>query len=70
MNSGAVPSLAGSALQGSTFLRLLYGEVQRQALLMAFLDNFRLIAWIFFLLVPVAFLMRRPQILGGSAAAH
>ena len=37
---------------------------------MAFVDNFRLIAIIFFLLTPVVFLMRRPQILGGSAAAH
>jgi hypothetical protein len=49
---------------------LLYGEVQRQSLLMAFVDDFRLIAWIFFLLAPVVFLMRRPQTLGGGAAAH
>jgi len=70
MNTGAIPSLAGSGLPADTFLQLLYGEVQRQALLMAFVDNFRLIAWIFFLLTPVVFLMRRPQILGGSAVAH
>jgi DHA2 family multidrug resistance protein len=70
VNSGAVPSLAGNSLQAETFLQLIYGEVQRQAMLMAFVDDFRLIAWIFFLLIPVVFLMRRPQILGGSAAAH
>jgi MFS transporter, DHA2 family, multidrug resistance protein len=70
LNSGAAPSLAGSGLQADTFLHLIYGEVQRQALLMAFVDDFRLIAWIFFLLTPVVFLMRRPQILGGNAAAH
>ena len=70
MNSGAIPSLAGSGLPTDTFLQLIYGEVQRQALLMAFVDDFRLIAWIFFLLTPVVFLMRRPQILDGSAAAH
>ena len=70
VNSGTVPSVADSSLQGTMFLQLIYGEVQRQALLMAFVDNFRLIAIIFFLLTPVVFLMRRPQILGGSAAAH
>lgn len=70
VGNGAVPNLAGSGLQTDSFLQLIYGEVQRQALLMAFVDNFRLIAWIFFLLTPVVFFMRRPQILGGSAAAH
>ena len=44
MNSGAIPSLAGSGIPTDTFLQLIYGEVQRQALLMAFVDDFRLIA--------------------------
>jgi len=57
-------------MQGKAFLALVYGEVQRQALLMSFVDDFRLIAWIFFILIPVVFLMRRPQIPGGSVAAH
>jgi DHA2 family multidrug resistance protein len=70
VNSGAVPGLGGGDLQASTFLQLLYGEVQRQALLMAFVDDFRLIAFIFFLVMPLVFLMRRPEVLGGSAAAH
>ena len=70
VNSGALPGLAGNGLQGESFLALVYGEVQRQALLMSFVDDFRLIAWIFFILIPVVFLMRRPQIPGGSVAAH
>lgn len=70
MNSGAIPSLTGSGLPADTFLQLLYGEVQRQALLMSFVDDFRLIAIIFFLLTPLVFVMRRPPQLGGSAAAH
>jgi DHA2 family multidrug resistance protein len=70
VSSGSMPSWAGSDLQANTFLQLLYGEVQRQSLLMAFVDDFRLIAWIFFLLAPVVFLMRRPQMLGGGAAVH
>jgi hypothetical protein len=56
-------------MQGEVFLHLVYGEVQRQALLMAFVDDFRLIACLFFLLTPVAFLMRRPQTVG-SVSAH
>lgn len=40
VNSGALPSLVGSGFPADTFLHLLYGEVQRQALLMAFVDNF------------------------------
>ncbi|MBI3301161.1 MAG: DHA2 family efflux MFS transporter permease subunit [Deltaproteobacteria bacterium] len=70
VNSGALPGLASNGLQGESFLALVYGEVQRQALLMSFVDDFRLIAWIFFILIPVVFLMRRPQIPGGSVAAH
>ena len=70
MNSGAIPSLAGSGLPADTFLQLLCGQVQRQALLLAFVDDFRLIALIFLLLTPVVFLRHRPQMLGGSAATH
>jgi DHA2 family multidrug resistance protein len=55
---------------GQSFLALIYGEVQRQALLMAFTDDFRLIAYIFFILSPVVFLMRRPQSPLGGAATH
>ncbi len=64
-----VPGLADGTI-GKPFLALVYGEVQRQALMMAFVDNFRIIAFLFFLLSPVVFLMRRPQIPGSSAGAH
>jgi hypothetical protein len=37
---------------------------------MAFVDDFRLIAYIFFALTPMVFLMRRPQLGGVSASAH
>jgi hypothetical protein len=52
------------------FLGMVYQEVQRQALLMAFVDDFRLIAYIFFALTPMVFLMRRPQLAGVAASAH
>jgi hypothetical protein len=67
--SGAIPGLTtGGMLEGS-FLAHIYREVQRQALLMSFVDDFRLLAYIFIALSPVVFCMRRPQG-GGSVAAH
>ena len=68
--AGAIPGLASDGMQGEVFLRLVYGEVQRQALLLSFVDDFRLIAYLFFILIPGVFLMRRPQLPGGSIAAH
>jgi len=51
-------------------LGMLYQEVQRQASVMAFVDDFRLIAYIFFFLTPLVFVMRKQQTLGGAPAAH
>jgi DHA2 family multidrug resistance protein len=70
VGSGAIPGLAGNGAQGEAFLALVYGEVQRQALLMSFVDDFRLIAYLFFILSPVVFLMRRPQMAGNVSAGH
>ncbi len=67
--SGAIPGLRGDGVHMESFLALIYGEVQRQALLMSFVDDFRLIAYIFFALVPVVFLMRRPRT-AASVSAH
>ena len=51
-------------------LGMVYREVQRQASLMSYLDDFRLIAYMFFVLSPVALLMRRPQRAGAAVSAH
>ncbi|HTT75707.1 MAG TPA: DHA2 family efflux MFS transporter permease subunit [Candidatus Binataceae bacterium] len=51
-------------------LDMLYIEMQRQASVMAFLDDFRLIAYIFFFLTPLAFVMRRPASFNAPAAGH
>ena len=40
---------------------MLYQQIQQQASIMAFLDDFRLIAYIFFALTPVAFIMKRSK---------
>jgi MFS transporter, DHA2 family, multidrug resistance protein len=49
---------------------MVYQEVQRQASVMSFVDDFRIIAYIFFFLSPLSFVMRRPQTAGGATLAH
>jgi MFS transporter, DHA2 family, multidrug resistance protein len=49
---------------------LLFGMVQRQALLLAFLDVFQLLAVIFLGVVGLIFLMKRPPQAAGSIPAH
>jgi DHA2 family multidrug resistance protein len=49
-------------------LGMVYTQLQRQAAVMAFVDDFRIIAYIFFLMTPVALFMRRP-VSGSSAPA-
>jgi MFS transporter, DHA2 family, multidrug resistance protein len=51
-------------------LGMVYQEMQRQAAVMAFVDDFRLIAYIFFVLTPLSFLMRRPAALQAVSAGH
>jgi DHA2 family multidrug resistance protein len=51
-------------------LRLLYGEVQRQALVLSYLDLFRLFAFAMLAVIPLALLMRRSVASGKAVAAH
>jgi len=44
---------------------VLYGMVQRQAAMIAFVDIVRLLAMIFILVIPLVFIMKRPR--GGAA---
>jgi MFS transporter, DHA2 family, multidrug resistance protein len=39
----------------------LFGMVQKQAAMMSFVDGFRLLAYVFVLLLPLIFLMRKPR---------
>ncbi len=49
---------------------LLYGIVQQQANLFAYVDTFRLLAFLCLLCVPVVFLLKKAKAGGGSAALH
>ena len=42
-------------------MAMLYQQIQHQASIMAFLDDFRVIAYIFFALTPVSFIMKRTK---------
>jgi len=39
----------------------LFGSVMKQAAMISFLDSFKLLAYVFLLLMPLIFLMRKPQ---------
>jgi DHA2 family multidrug resistance protein len=48
---------------------MVYSTVQRQAAMMAFIDNFHMLGIVFFVVIPVLMLLRRPP-KGVSAPVH
>ncbi len=65
-NGGASMLRHGTA----PFLGMVYGEMQRQASVLSFLDDFRMLSFIFFIIAPAVFLIRRPRGQAAPAAAH
>jgi DHA2 family multidrug resistance protein len=59
--SRVAPFLANPPLEPSAELLALRSSLERQASLLGFLDSFRLFALIFLLMLPLAFLLRRPR---------
>src|SRR5947209_2345047 len=51
-------------------LASVYGTVLRQAMVLSFLDNFRLLAFLCLLCIPAALLFKRVRAKGGPVAAH
>jgi len=51
-------------------LGMVYMEVQRQATVMAFVDDFRIIAYIFFILTPIALFMHKPAAGRSAPGGH
>jgi len=49
---------------------LLYGVLQQQANLFAYVDTFRLLAFLCLLCVPIVFLLKKPKAGRGSVAMH
>jgi DHA2 family multidrug resistance protein len=48
----------------------LFGVVQRQASMVSFVEIFQLLGFIFILIIPLTFLMRRPSGKAGPVGAH
>jgi DHA2 family multidrug resistance protein len=49
---------------------LIYGTIQRQAAMLAFLDNFKMLGMVFFAIIPILLLMKKPRARGGSVPVH
>jgi len=65
MQHGSDPAQAATQAHG-----LLYGLVQRQAAMQAFVDNFWLMGAIFLLIIPLMFLMKKMKPHAGPAVGH
>jgi DHA2 family multidrug resistance protein len=63
--------LAGSSAyhSASQATGMVYDTVQRQAAMMAFVDNFHMLGIVFFVVIPVLMLLKRPP-KGVNAAVH
>jgi DHA2 family multidrug resistance protein len=49
---------------------MLFKMIERQATMLAFLDNYKLLGVIFFTIIPVFFLMKRPKMGGEAVSVH
>src|SRR5216683_2855085 len=60
-------SLVHAATQAQ---QMIYGTVQRQAAMLAFIDNFKMLGVVFFAVLPVLLLLKRPSRQSGSVPVH
>jgi DHA2 family multidrug resistance protein len=49
---------------------LIYGTIQRQAVMLSFLDNFKMLGIVFFAIIPILLLMRKPRVPAGGVPVH
>lgn len=60
-------SAAHASAQAHT---MIYHTVQRQAAMLAFLDNFKMLGIIFFAVIPILLLMKKPKVPAGGVPVH
>jgi len=65
VSAGSTAAHANAQAQG-----MIYGTIQRQAAMLAFLDNFKMLGIMFLIVIPILVLMRKPKIRGGSVPVH
>lgn len=69
--TNAFTSAGGSPTEAAAQARgMVYGIIQRQAAMLSFLDDFKLLGVVFFAIIPVFFLLKRPKMSGGSVPVH
>ena len=49
---------------------MIYGTIQRQAVMLSFIDNFKMLGVVFFAVIPVLVLMRKPKAPAGGVPVH
>jgi DHA2 family multidrug resistance protein len=49
---------------------MVYGTIERQAAMLAFLDDFKMLGIVFLAVIPILLLMKRPRVRGESAPVH
>jgi MFS transporter, DHA2 family, multidrug resistance protein len=49
---------------------MIYNTIQRQAVMLAFLDNFKMLGVVFLAVIPVLVLMKKPRARAGSVSVH
>jgi MFS transporter, DHA2 family, multidrug resistance protein len=69
--TGAFSAAGASASGASAQARgMIYAMIQRQAAMLSFLDDFKMLGVVFFAIIPIFFLMKRPKMSGGSVPVH
>jgi len=48
----------------------MFGMIRKQAAMIAYNDVFRILMWLFVIMLPFIFLMKRPRRGGGPGMAH
>jgi DHA2 family multidrug resistance protein len=49
---------------------MIYSMIQRQAAMLSFVDDFKLLGVVFFAIIPLFFLLKRPKMGGGNVPVH
>ena len=65
VHAGSTLAHAASQANG-----MIFNTVLRQASMLAFLDNFKMLGVVFFAVVPILVMMRKPRPTGGGAPVH
>ena len=61
---GTIASSGSASNNAYAGLAMLYGQVQRQAALLAYMDQYRMFTYLLLALLPLVFLLKRPKMTG------